>query len=276
MKKHLFSILLLGIGFSAQAQVCDPAGINDPRAGYILPDSATGFTHACPGKPYEQIIYIKAPNDTSFVLNGQTVTATVDSFVVSGVFAGLPNYIELASTPALTPAVAGVPKSDFPRLIIPGGERACISLYGDVPGGTVAAEHDINVEVRAYLRVMSVLPIDTAILVDYYKFVVEEENSSFCNGVGLRDVAAGGLSALSLSPNPAKHGVTLNFHSNAAQQANVILINLLGREVLQQPITVGLGDNQVFVPLNHLSEGMYMLKIQTKDGSIVQKLIIQP
>ncbi len=76
MKKILLTLTLALAFVGANAQ-CTP----DPQftiAG-IYPDSATGLTGAIVGQPYNEVITIVTPLDTSTVLNGQTISVTIES-----------------------------------------------------------------------------------------------------------------------------------------------------------------------------------------------------
>lgn len=275
MKKHLLTIFSVIFYHCAVAQVCIPDAVTDPRPGYVLPDSATGFTHACAGNAYEQIIYIKAPEDTTFTYNGTSVTATVDSFVVSAVMGGLPVYLTVASNPTLLPAAPGDPKTDFPRLLIPGGNMACVTISGNVPSGTAAGSQDLVIGVRAYLNALGgILRIDTAVDIDHYKFVIDAPGTGVCASTSITPTNKKALSGLQAVPNPAKDQVNVIFDAHEDQSGEIIVYNLLGHKVATVKVAVKAGANSVPLKVGELAAGVYLYTLRTKEGSVSARMFI--
>lgn len=275
MKKHFLLIFLMIFSYCASAQVCVPDAVTDPRPGYVLPDSATGFTHACAGNAYEQIIYIKAPADTTFTYNGTPITATVDSFVVSAVMGGLPVYLTVASNPALLPAAPGDPKTDFPRLLIPGGSMACVTISGNVPAGTVAGSQDLVIGVRAYLNAFGgILRIDTAVDIDYYKFVIDTPGTGVCTSTSILPTKGDALSGLHAAPNPASGMVNIRFDAATDQTGEMTVYDLLGHKVAAVTVAIRAGANSVPLNIGDLAAGIYLYQLRTKEGSAAARLLI--
>ena len=75
-------------------------------------------------------------------------------------------------------------------------------------------------------------------------------------------------------PNPVLETVTLQFDSNQKMDAQVVLSDLTGRNVLTKNTTVENGVNQLSVNMNTLSHGIYFLQLKN-NGKILfaQKVI---
>ena len=76
---------------------------------------------------------------------------------------------------------------------------------------------------------------------------------------------------LRVYPNPCKTGVvTLEMEENAI--AEIHLINIAGKEVLQQKTTFETGKYQL--KLDQVPNGIYLLRVRTSDNKIVIKKLI--
>ena len=77
-------------------------------------------------------------------------------------------------------------------------------------------------------------------------------------------------------PNPVLETVSLQFESNQKMDAQVVLSDLTGRNVLTKNTTVENGVNQLNVNMNTLSHGIYFLQLKN-NGKILfaQKVVKQ-
>lgn len=77
-------------------------------------------------------------------------------------------------------------------------------------------------------------------------------------------------------PNPVLETMTLQFDSNQKMDAQVVLSDLTGRNVLTKNTTVENGINQLSVNMNTLSQGIYFLQLKN-NGKILfaQKVVKQ-
>lgn len=113
----------------------------------------------------------------------------------------------------------------------------------------------------------------------YQLLVTGKDGSSVRSNIVQRtiDCAAGQLSQLSLFPNPASSQVSLNYSSSKAQNdTRLLLYDVLGRVVLQKPVSVQEGFNQLSLPLSNMPDGVYLLVMEAQQNRIyTQRLIIQ-
>lgn len=78
-------------------------------------------------------------------------------------------------------------------------------------------------------------------------------------------------------PNPAQLGSNLNISLSMTKTSNVstALIDITGNIVMKQSSKMNDGINHIILDSNKLSSGIYILKLDTEDGAIHKKVIIQ-
>jgi hypothetical protein len=73
------------------------------------------------------------------------------------------------------------------------------------------------------------------------------------------------LMNLSMMPNPASDQVLVKFNGVEAN-LEVMLVDALGREVYRQAYSSVNGNQGVVIPTNTLTEGLYQVRIKSKEG----------
>jgi hypothetical protein len=92
--------------------------------------------------------------------------------------------------------------------------------------------------------------------------------------------SAGLQERLSLYPNPAHGSATLDLELNQAQNIQVQVLSVTGQTVYQHSAQQPAGSSTIQLPLRNangaaLSPGMYMVKVQSKQGSTTRKLMVR-
>lgn len=87
--------------------------------------------------------------------------------------------------------------------------------------------------------------------------------------------AAQALEQLSLYPNPAGNELSLDFSSEKAGEGQLLVLDLMGRVVLTQKLTVLTGKNQYDLSIENLHEGSYFVRLQLPDGQASLKFVKQ-
>lgn len=275
MKKIFLSLLVvLGMSAANAQTVCVPGTLTAPKAGYIIPDSATGLNHACVGLPYEQIIYIKAQRDTSVVLFGISQNAQIDSYVVRKAVTNLPPGLTVEAVPGFKPASgdASKPKTNFERLIIPGDSLACIKISGTVPTGTTPQLYTLVIQVRAYLSGLPLgLKIDTLADINYYSIDVK---GAPCWPASVGDVASS-FSIEAPFPNPMSTSMYLPFNARKAGEYSLRVYSLLGQEVYYSTMKSNQGSNYFRVDNPGWANGIYLFTLSNNEETQSGKFTIQ-
>jgi hypothetical protein len=266
MKKIILRLLCCLFATAIKAQTpCVPGTLSKPQSGYILPDSATNFNHACVGLYYEQIIYIKAPKDTTL----GPVPATVDSFVVNKNVIGLPPGLVVEAVPGFKSPNPPNPNTNFERLIIKGDSLACIRISGTVPVGTTPSVYNLTIEVRAYLKISGIVSLDTASNIGYYKIDVKGQP---CWPAAVNNLDAYGFELNANAPNPFSGVTLLSFNANQPDQYRLKVVNLLGEEVYQTSVKGLSGMNYIRLDASQWSSGVYIYALSNGRNTLTGKL----
>ena len=82
------------------------------------------------------------------------------------------------------------------------------------------------------------------------------------------------LSHIRIYPNPAQSAVTMSFNSTSNQTATLRVRSISGSVVISKLISLSTGDNRTQIPLNNLSNGLYLVELITSQKVFTNKLTI--
>jgi phosphatidylserine/phosphatidylglycerophosphate/cardiolipin synthase-like enzyme len=80
---------------------------------------------------------------------------------------------------------------------------------------------------------------------------------------------------VTIYPNPATSVVNIDVKATQRTSYTVQLMDMTGRKVLENSNTDGIGVNHTSLDVSGLNQGIYFLRISSKTGSYVQKLVIR-
>ena len=80
---------------------------------------------------------------------------------------------------------------------------------------------------------------------------------------------------LRIYPNPSSGRVSLSFGPAEAGNAELRLSSIDGRQVICRQVNVSAGENTIPIDLTGLKSGMYFLRITSRSGSVVGKMLIK-
>ena len=83
------------------------------------------------------------------------------------------------------------------------------------------------------------------------------------------------ISALNVYPNPSKDIFNISFTSERNQSLKVRILNIIGEELVNENLEQFIGDYTKQINLSDNAKGIYFLEIETNDGVINKKLILQ-
>ncbi len=81
--------------------------------------------------------------------------------------------------------------------------------------------------------------------------------------------------SFNLYPNPANQQTNLYINSKDFLVGSLQIVDFLGKSIVSKPILINNGDNLITLDLNGFANGLYMITINTKNGDIRQKMLIQ-
>ncbi|MCS6935573.1 MAG: DUF5011 domain-containing protein, partial [Chitinophagales bacterium] len=91
-------------------------------------------------------------------------------------------------------------------------------------------------------------------------------------GVGLNDPAF--ASTIQVFPNPSTGFVSINFDGHITHDMTVTVFNLLG-DAVYGPAVINAGVTRTELNLNNLSNGLYLIKIQSEKSTAIKQLTLQ-
>jgi len=83
-----------------------------------------------------------------------------------------------------------------------------------------------------------------------------------------------GINELSIYPNPSNDVFNISFKSNNAQDFSVRILNVIGEKLIVEDLQQFIGEYSKKISLNQNSKGIYFLEIETKNGIINKKIIL--
>jgi hypothetical protein len=81
--------------------------------------------------------------------------------------------------------------------------------------------------------------------------------------------------AVTLSPNPARDQVRVDFTADAAGKASVTVANALAQGQLRAEKAVVPGHNALTLPVGTLRKGLYFVVVQVDGKRITKKLAVE-
>jgi len=85
------------------------------------------------------------------------------------------------------------------------------------------------------------------------------------------------VNELNIYPNPVTSGQNLNitFDAKRNTEAQVQIFNIAGKLVFDNSIDIQTGNNNINIPTLQLNSGIHLLEIETAEGIITEKIIIE-
>ena len=83
------------------------------------------------------------------------------------------------------------------------------------------------------------------------------------------------IANLDVYPNPSRDLFNISFTSESIQDLRVRILNVIGEELLAEDLQQFIGEYTKQINLKNNAKGIYFLEIETNDGVINKKLILQ-
>ncbi|MFN6039830.1 MAG: T9SS type A sorting domain-containing protein [Bacteroidota bacterium] len=272
-----FSAILFSVfQISAQVPTCtlDPVFIASPKVG-ISPDSVTNFAPGTVGVPYVQNITVKVPLDTVDPSTGLTVC--FNRFVLSNPTGvtnfNLPPGLSMGSS---TAALSNGTVNGSPSLKFPGNANNCASIYGTP---TTAGTYTLSMQVDAFgtpLLFGGNCPASpnagggtqlNTTVIGYYVIVINP------NTTGMQETGVNTLNMENI-PNPFSGKTKIKFFVREADDAELIVHDVLGNKVFSTKTKTTPGENEVLFDGSNLSSGMFFYTIKYRNFAETKRMII--
>ena len=80
---------------------------------------------------------------------------------------------------------------------------------------------------------------------------------------------------MKIYPNPSRNTFNISFISEEVKQLKVRVLNLVGKEIINDNLEQFVGEYTKQIDLTRNARGIYFLEIETKNGIINKKLLLQ-
>lgn len=86
------------------------------------------------------------------------------------------------------------------------------------------------------------------------------------NGIHQTKILNAVFTLMKIAPNPAIDEINLQLNSRVADEARLEVSNVLGQTVLQQKVSMPIGENILPIDISSLSKGVYYLIIRNSQS----------
>lgn len=111
----------------------------------------------------------------------------------------------------------------------------------------------------------------------YYRLKMKNEEGTFTysNVLRVNTKAATKNLIQNIYPLPTKGTLNLQFQSGKAEQADVVITDVSGKTLIKKSISLLEGTNHSFINIHSLNQGVYLLKIVTRQGNEIRKIVVE-
>jgi len=188
---------------------------------------------------------------------------------------GGPGLIGGSITEGFKLSASGLPVPDVDILLKPLSGDPYIYMESDANGtfnfGNLAFDtYEIYPEVTGLTTIPAVITLDAANPVNNNVNLVITAGQIVANV----NEPVTELNSLSIYPNPAREQIGLELSLNAATNVTISIIDLVGRQVLNQQLSLSNGTHQLNYKLSTFGNGSYILQLKTVDGLLNRKFSI--
>jgi len=244
MKRLLLLVVIVGAAISVNAQCVPNTSITQPG---IYPDSATGLSSGVINQPYNQVLQLRIPTDTTVVIFGNTQNVTINSITLTS-FTGLPPGITYACNPG--------------SCVFPGGSNGCALL-----SGTPTQAGTFNpVAITNTSGTIIGFPINQVDTINYYTIVINTA-SGIAGNQKLK------FELMQNDPNPFSNHTDIKFTVGHQSIVTLKVFNLIGKEVIHKSIQCQAGRNNYRLLGDDLLPGVYMYTLSDGITTYTRRMI---
>ena len=246
MRKFAALLFLFVASYTTLSAQCVPGTSTDPG---ITPDSATGLSPAVVGQPYNQVMQIVVPPDTTAMIGPVPVNVTIVSITLSS-FTGLPPGLTYSCTPS--------------SCIFPGGSNGCVQISGTPTVAGTFSLTAITATVGSTI-IGNITQYDT---IAYYNISVTGSATGIDESTGLS------FAMDQNTPNPCNEMADIRFVLPQMGEVEFRMFNLIGKEVYRSLINGEQGENNLKVDSRDFAPGVYMYTMTWNGETISKRMVI--
>lgn len=279
--KKLFTLIFLSVFFLIELNAqCSPDYTNTRLGLYPLGDSIPCATQ---GSAYDQTIQIYSPDSVSIMIGGSAVTVHVYSIridSISNLPCGLNYGFDRADrTYTTTPTVplrgcmkiSGTttdPIGQYPL-------KVSVSISTSAVSGTFADASTIpglGSSFKIFFRVKgsssSCAPVDTG--------AFATNRTATCKSQDFTNVSmiSNPLASFQIIPNPVTDQSIVTFTAAADDDYETTITNGVGEVISHEKIRATVGENEIALGTQNLTNGIYFYTIKNGENSMTKKFIL--
>ncbi|TAE79027.1 MAG: T9SS C-terminal target domain-containing protein [Bacteroidetes bacterium] len=234
------SILLVSMLFVQYVFAqCKPN--SDMPKGAILPDSLkVGYVNV----PYSEVIYYRAPLDTTAITQFGVFPVRIDSMEIIKV-EGLPTGFTY--------------ECNTGNCRFKGGNSGCLTLSGSLSSTG-------NFPIKVYLKTYATVKTTFADIPQTQEDINEKYTLTINGAVGLNTIDL--KRVVSVYPNPVKEYLFIN--NQSASNCSVELIDMMGKKMNSWSF-----GNQLAIETSQYLPGVYFLQVNIGEERLTRKIIIE-
>jgi hypothetical protein len=242
--KHFYTTILLSLLFVSVTSAQDCI-IDNGNNSLVSPTE--NIPAAQVGVYYEQVFQVKVPTDTSIVYNNFNADGSINTFSITSID-NIPDGLSYSCNPS---------GCEFP-----GGSNACIKVFGTpTASGTFYLDFHYS--------------IDGTFLV--FNNLIQQTVPNVYEDVEVTVLPANSVDELSgnnfsIYPNPAKDGVNVQLAKSFGTNAQISIVNLLGKQVYSSVVNAKEIHN---IDITRFEKGVYFVQVVANGKEFTKKLIIK-
>ena len=101
---------------------------------------------------------------------------------------------------------------------------------------------------------------------------LKTSGATYCVSTGMNDYVL--YSNVTIYPNPSTGDVFLNLDNANVTSADIVIYNTVGEAVLQKKISVPTSGKEIKLNMGDKPEGVYLFRMNTPQGSVTKKVVI--
>jgi hypothetical protein len=171
---------------------------------------------------------------------------------------------QIARSPLLSwDTIAGASSYDLMYDTLPSFSSPMATVK-NTAGNSLAVFPALPKDQMVYWKVRARTSVDVSSWSEAFSFTTVD-------GVGVEEMI---VKDLNVYPNPTKGFAEISFFANESQKAVVSISNIIGQEVYTSVNSVNTGNNVIKIDLSKYENGIYIVKLKTKNNSLSKKLIL--
>ena len=81
-----------------------------------------------------------------------------------------------------------------------------------------------------------------------------------------------GIAEMAVNPNPVNQLMRISLQADASENATLTVTDLTGKRVINKPMTLVAGLNNLVIPVSQLSSGTYIVTVRLSNQTLVKKI----